>query len=149
MLPVILLANIFAGIWLNLSFWYKRPAKKKYAIWITGTGLVFTLGLNLALTPSWGISSRARPAGLRNRHGRCQLLPEPETLSRPVRLAPDRDLLPVGGAIYGTSLLTSALPAALEYTLNLAMLAAFRTLCDPSRKIDMKGITLDHQTLTI
>ena len=34
MLPVILLANIFAGIWLNLSFWYKDVYKRQRT-WIS------------------------------------------------------------------------------------------------------------------
>ena len=42
-LPVILLANIFAGIWLNLSFWYKREEKTSLAIVVTGAGLVSML----------------------------------------------------------------------------------------------------------
>ena len=59
MLPIILLANMFSGIWLNLSFWYKQSGQTQYAIWITGTGLVFTVGLNLALTPALGYPGAA------------------------------------------------------------------------------------------
>lgn len=58
-LPIILLANMFSGIWLNLSFWYKQSGQTQYAIWITGTGLVFTVGLNLALTPALGYPGAA------------------------------------------------------------------------------------------
>ena len=125
MLPVILLANIFAGIWLNLSLWYKKDRRNEIRDLITGTGS-FSRSVEPGADSRLGIfRSRARPAGLRNRHGRRPPLPEPETLSRPVRLAPDRDLLPGRrGDLRGVAA-TSALPAALEYTLNLAMLAAF------------------------
>ncbi|MFQ8804557.1 MAG: hypothetical protein ACLR8Y_04805 [Alistipes indistinctus] len=45
-LPLILLANIFSGMTLNLNFWYKQTGDTRFAIWITGTGLVVTVGLN-------------------------------------------------------------------------------------------------------
>lgn len=53
-LPVILGANILAGVWLNLSFWYKREEKTRYAIYVTFIGLAFTVGMNLLLLPKWG-----------------------------------------------------------------------------------------------
>ncbi len=58
-IPMVLLANILAGVWLNLSFWYKQTHQTKYAMWITGSGLVFTLGLNIALIPALGYEGAA------------------------------------------------------------------------------------------
>lgn len=96
-LPIILLANMFSGIWLNLSFWYKQSGQTQYAIWITGTGLVFTVGLNLALTPALGYpGARSGPSGLRDGHGRRQLLSEPEALPDALRPASDRIVLSGG-----------------------------------------------------
>lgn len=53
-LPIVLLSNIFAGIVLNLSFWYKHSGLTKYAVVITGVGFVITVLLNLALIPKLG-----------------------------------------------------------------------------------------------
>ncbi len=53
-LPVVLGANILSGVWLNLSFWYKREEKTKYALWITLTGLVASVGFGVLLIPRLG-----------------------------------------------------------------------------------------------
>ena len=53
-LPVVLGANILSGVWLNLSFWYKREEKTKFALWITLTGLVCSVGFGVLLIPKLG-----------------------------------------------------------------------------------------------
>ena len=53
-LPVILGGNVLAGVWLNLSFWYKREEKTCFAVYVTMVGLVFTIIFNLLLLPRWG-----------------------------------------------------------------------------------------------
>ena len=53
-LPVILGGNILAGVWLNLSFWYKREEKTRFAVYVTFVGLAFTVAMNLLLLPRWG-----------------------------------------------------------------------------------------------
>ena len=53
-LPVVLGANILSGVWLNLSFWYKREEKTKFALWITLTGLVASVGFGFLLIPQLG-----------------------------------------------------------------------------------------------
>ncbi len=53
-LPVILGANVLAGVWLNLSFWYKREEKTRFAIYVTFVGLAFTVVMNVLLLPRWG-----------------------------------------------------------------------------------------------
>ena len=53
-LPVILGGNILAGVWLNLSFWYKREEKTRFAIYVTFVGLAFTVIMNMLLLPRWG-----------------------------------------------------------------------------------------------
>ena len=53
-LPVVLGANILGGVWLNLSFWYKREEKTKFALWITLTGLVCSVGFGTLLIPRLG-----------------------------------------------------------------------------------------------
>ena len=58
-LPVVLLSNVLAGIWLNLSFWYKREEKTKYAAYVTFLGLAVTLGLSFVLVPKLGYRGAA------------------------------------------------------------------------------------------
>ena len=53
-LPVILGANVLAGVWLNLSFWYKREEKTRFAIYVTFVGMVVTIVANILLLPRWG-----------------------------------------------------------------------------------------------
>ncbi len=53
-LPVILGGHVLAGVWLNLSFWYKREEKTRFAIYVTFVGLIFTVVFNLLLLPRWG-----------------------------------------------------------------------------------------------
>ena len=53
-LPVVLGANILSGVWLNLSFWYKREEKTKFALWITLTGLLCSVGFGVLLIPKMG-----------------------------------------------------------------------------------------------
>ncbi len=53
-LPVILIGHMLAGVWLNLSFWYKREEKTRYAIYVTFVGLIFNVIANLALIPRMG-----------------------------------------------------------------------------------------------
>ena len=58
-LPVVLGANVLSGVWLNLSFWYKREEKTKFALWITLTGLVASVGFGVWLIPTLGIYGAA------------------------------------------------------------------------------------------
>ena len=53
-LPVVLGANVLTGVWLNLSFWYKREEKTSLAIVVTGAGLVSMLVFCFWCIPVWG-----------------------------------------------------------------------------------------------
>lgn len=53
-LPVVLGANILAGVWLNLSFWYKREERTSLAIVVTGAGLLAMLLFGCWFIPRWG-----------------------------------------------------------------------------------------------
>ncbi len=53
-LPVVLGANVLSGVWLNMSFWYKREEKTRYAAYITFTGLFVSVAFNLSLLPRYG-----------------------------------------------------------------------------------------------
>ena len=58
-LPVILASNVLAGIWFNLSFWYKREEKTKYAAYITILGLLVTIIFSFILVPKMGYRGAA------------------------------------------------------------------------------------------
>ncbi len=53
-LPVILLSNLLMGVWLNLSFWYKREEKTRYSLQITLVGLAMSLAANILFIPQFG-----------------------------------------------------------------------------------------------
>ena len=63
-LPVVLGANVLSGVWLNLSFWYKREERTQLAVWVTFTGLFFTVVMNVALVPAL-LPHALRPAPYR------------------------------------------------------------------------------------
>ncbi|MFC4262612.1 lipopolysaccharide biosynthesis protein [Ferruginibacter yonginensis] len=49
--PILLLANMFLGIYYNLSIWYKLTNKTKYGAYITFIGAAITLAINAAFIP--------------------------------------------------------------------------------------------------
>ena len=53
-MPIILLANLFLGIYHNLSVWYKVSDRTRYAAYISVVGAVITIILNLLLIPVMG-----------------------------------------------------------------------------------------------
>lgn len=53
-LPIVLGANVLSGVWLNLSFWYKREEKTRYALWITLSGLTASVVAGFILIPRSG-----------------------------------------------------------------------------------------------
>lgn len=52
--PILLLANMFLGIYYNLSIWYKLSNKTIAGAWITVIGAMITLVINYTLIPSFG-----------------------------------------------------------------------------------------------
>ncbi len=52
--PIILFANIFLGIYINLSIWYKLADKTMYGLYFTFLGAAVTIGLNVWLIPIHG-----------------------------------------------------------------------------------------------
>jgi len=57
--PVLLLANLFFGIYYNLSVWYKLTDRTYYGTWITIIGAIVTIGLNYLLIPVYGFHGSA------------------------------------------------------------------------------------------
>ena len=52
--PILLLANVFLGIYINQSIWYKLSGQTRFGAYIALGGAVFTIGLNLAFIPTYG-----------------------------------------------------------------------------------------------
>ena len=53
-LPVVLGANVLSGVWLNLSFWYKREEKTLFALWVTLAGVAASVAFGIVLIPKMG-----------------------------------------------------------------------------------------------
>lgn len=125
-LPLLLLANLFAGILVNLSFWYKAADKTRIAIYITGLGVVVTLAINLALIPSMGYhgAALARVVSMllmvAVSYYLCQkYFPVPFDLKR------IGFYFLLGGAIFGLSYVTALLPSEGRITLNFLLLLIY------------------------
>ncbi|MDR2906726.1 MAG: flippase [Bacteroidales bacterium] len=52
--PVLLMANLFLGVFYNLSVWYKITDQTKYGAYISLIGAAITIGLNILLVPYFG-----------------------------------------------------------------------------------------------
>jgi O-antigen/teichoic acid export membrane protein len=52
--PILLLANLFLGIYYNLSIWFKLTDKTQYGTFIGFGGAAITIGLNVVLIPHFG-----------------------------------------------------------------------------------------------
>jgi O-antigen/teichoic acid export membrane protein len=57
--PVLLLANVFLGVYYNLSVWYKLTDKTNYGSYISLIGAVLTIAFNIALIPHFGFRGSA------------------------------------------------------------------------------------------
>jgi O-antigen/teichoic acid export membrane protein len=57
--PAVLMANLFLGIYYNLSLWYKLSDKTWMGALIAGIGAVLTIGLNIWLIPILGYMGSA------------------------------------------------------------------------------------------
>tara|TARA_R110002073_G_scaffold57778_4_gene146731 strand:- start:147825 stop:149279 length:1455 start_codon:yes stop_codon:yes gene_type:complete len=57
--PIILLANLFLGIYNNLSVWYKLTDKTKYGMYFSIFGALITITLNLVLIDKYGYMASA------------------------------------------------------------------------------------------
>ncbi len=52
--PILLLANLFLGLYYNFSIWYKLTDRTIYGMYISVGGMLITLGLNFWLIPTIG-----------------------------------------------------------------------------------------------
>ena len=57
--PVLLFANLFLGIYYNLAIWFKLTGKTRYGAYLSLFGAIVTLGVNFALIPVLGFEGSA------------------------------------------------------------------------------------------
>lgn len=57
--PIILLANLFLGIYNNLSIWYKLTDHTKFGMYISIIGAILTIVLNIIFIPKYGFIASA------------------------------------------------------------------------------------------
>lgn len=140
-LPLILLSNMLSGIVLNLSFWYKQTGATRYAIYVTGTGLVFTVVFNIMLVPSMGYVGAAA----------ARLVCEAAMVALSYML--NRKYCPVpydlkriggyvlaGGAAYGIGMLCRGVTEWLRYLIYLALVGIFAIYAVRKEKIDVAAL---------
>lgn len=140
-LPLIILSNMFSGIVLNLSFWYKQTGATKYAILVTGSGLVFTVVFNIMLVPGLGFVGAAIARLI------CEfaMVVISFFLNRkyypvPYDLRRIGGYFLLGGGIYGFGMLCAGLPAVFKYLLYSVLVLIFVIYAVRREKIDLGGI---------
>lgn len=52
--PILMIAELFFGVFFNLSLWYKLTDKTVWGMWLSLLGLAVTVGLNVLLVPRYG-----------------------------------------------------------------------------------------------
>jgi O-antigen/teichoic acid export membrane protein len=57
--PILLLANVFLGIFVNLSIWYKLSQKTNYGAYISIMGAIITIAINFIFIPVYGYLASA------------------------------------------------------------------------------------------
>jgi len=124
--PILLLANMFLGIYFNLSIWYKLTGQTRFGAWFAVVGALITIVLNVWWIPVFGYHGSAwatlvcyfSMASLSYYFGQKHF-----TIPYEVK----KTLLFIGAAllVYFLSMLTRDFPQYLVYLLNLLLLLVF------------------------
>ena len=57
--PILLMANLFSGVYQNLSMWYKLSGRTLFGMWFSVFGAGLTIGLNFLFIPFFGYEGSA------------------------------------------------------------------------------------------
>ena len=57
--PIVLLANLFLGIYFNLAIWYKLTDKTRYGMYLSIIGAIITIAFNYIMIPKIGFMASA------------------------------------------------------------------------------------------
>ena len=143
-LPVVLGANILAGVWLNLSFWYKREEKTQFALYVTFTGLAVVVVLGLLMVPRWGYRGAAwARLGAEAAMVVVSLWLNRRYFPTPYDFGRIAEYVVAGVALYLASeaLLHYGSPTAVvRYGVNVVLFVAFVAFAVWREKIDVKGL---------
>lgn len=140
-LPIVLLSNALGGVVLNLSFWYKQSGATKYAIRITGTGLLFTIVFNILLVPTLGYLG----AALARLICECSMVIVSYRLGQrhcptPYNLKRIFSYVLIAAILWGASLLTTHLPNAVKYLTNTLLFVVFMVIAIRRERINVGGL---------
>ena len=142
-LPVVLGANVLSGVWLNLSFWYKREERTRLAIVVTFIGLIFTVLCNFLLVPRYGYygAAWARLAS------EAAMVAVSYWLNRryyptPYPMARIAEYVAVALAAYVASVVVerAEVGMALQYIVNLTIVAGYAFYVVRREKIDVRAM---------
>ena len=136
--PVLLIANLFLGIYWNLSIWYKLTGQTRFGAWFAMVGAIVTILLNLWWIPVFGYYGSAwatlvcfvSMAVMSFLYGQKHFRVPYDT---------GRILLFIASAlaIYLLKLLAGDLPRLADYSLNLVLIGLFAgavLLVDPEMR---------------
>ncbi len=141
-LPVILLSNLLMGVWLNLSFWYKREEKTRFALYVTLIGLAATVVTNMALIPTYGYSG----AAWARLCSEAIMVVSSYAIMRcyypiPYDLRGITEYILVGAAIFGANYwLTNNISGVALWATKLALIFSYATFAVWREKIDLRGL---------
>ncbi len=143
--PILLLANLFLGIYWNLSIWYKLTGKTGYGAWFALFGALVTILLNIWWIPLFGYHGSAWATLV------CYFSLALLSLffgQRHYRIPYDilyvLALIAMALGIYFAAGLTDPLPVVWQYVLSLGLILLFLLLAylvKPSLLSDYKDIT--------
>jgi O-antigen/teichoic acid export membrane protein len=57
--PIIMMANLFLGLYVNLSMWYKLSGQTMFGVWFSVIGALITIVLNIVFIPYYGYMASA------------------------------------------------------------------------------------------
>lgn len=140
-LPVVLFSNVLSGVWLNLSFWYKREEKTMYALWVTLTGVAVSLGAGLYLIPRAGYEGAAWSRFA----AEAAMVAVSVVLNRicfptPYRYLRMLEYAAVALAIFFVSELCDTMPSAARYTVSILLFLAYSAYAVGREHIDIRGL---------
>jgi O-antigen/teichoic acid export membrane protein len=140
-IPLVLMANLFFGIYFTLSLWYKLTDKTKLGAYVAIFGAVITILLNVLLIPIMGYMGSAISTFL----GFLIMMVVSYFLGQkyyPVPYPVKRILtyFLIAFVIYFISIYTNTLAMALKYLINTILLFAFFASVFMLEKSELKSL---------
>ncbi|MBQ9962020.1 MAG: polysaccharide biosynthesis C-terminal domain-containing protein, partial [Alistipes sp.] len=130
-----------SGVWLNLSFWYKREEKTGYALWVTLSGLAASVVAGIILIPRAGYYGAAWSRFI----AEVVMVAVSLTLNRihfptPYDFGRIAEYVVVALAIFFVTEAIAVDNLILKYTINTAVLLLYLLYVVKREKIDVAGL---------